>query len=50
MGTPMVVEVQMLLQRSVDVSHPQLPQVEGPELTAGGGVSPFDATVVEVSP
>ena len=40
MGPPMVVEVQMLLERPVDVGHPQLPVVEGPELTAGGGMRP----------
>ena len=42
----MVIEVQMLLKGLVDVGHLQFPVVEVPELTAGGGVSPFDATVV----
>ncbi len=39
MGTPMVIEVQMLLKGLVDVGHLQFPGVEVPELTAGGGVS-----------
>ena len=46
MGPPMVVEVQMLLERPVDVGHPQLPVVEGPELTAGGWNAPVRRSVV----
>ena len=46
MGTPMVIAVQMLLKGLVDVGHLQFPVVEVPELTAGGGVSALEATVV----
>ena len=46
MGPPMVIEVQMLLKGLVDVGHLQFSGVEVPELTAGGGVSALDATVV----
>ena len=45
-GTATVIVVEMFLERPVDVGHPQLPVVEGPELRACGLVSPLDTTVV----
>ena len=46
MGLPMVVVVQMLLGRLVDVGDPQFPLVECPDLVPGRLVSTFDTAVV----